>query len=126
MTTNAPPVAGPVGPCATAPHTASQRRGGLLVALGALGIGVLVLAPLSLLAIRRTAADEQSAGLVTVQVAAEGMRFVPDEIHVPRGAAVKVELTNRDATTPHDFQTLGQTGDARVVAWPGETQSVYF
>jgi len=103
-----------------------QGRAGLLVALGALAFGVLVLAPLSLLAVRRTAIGEQTAGVTTVQIAAEGMRFVPDEIHVPRGATVKVEFTNRDPTTPHDFQTYGQVGEAHVVAWPGETYTVYF
>jgi plastocyanin len=126
MATNAPPVARPVAPRAAAPSASGQRRGGLLVALGALGIGVLVLAPLSLLSIRRTAIGDQSTGVVSVQVAAEGMRFVPGEIHVPRGATVKVEFSNQDPTTPHDFQTFGQVGEARVVAWPGETRTVYF
>jgi plastocyanin len=96
------------------------------VALVALGIGVLVLAPISLLTIRRNAIADQSAASVTVQVAAQGMRFAPSEIDVPRGATVKVEFSNQDPTTPHDFQTFGQAGDAHVVAWPGETYTVYF
>jgi plastocyanin len=126
MTSEAPPLSRPLPPNGALKARPVARRGGLAVALGALGIGVLVLTPISLLSIRRTAISEQSGAAVTVQVAAEGMRFVPNEIHVPRNAAVKVEFTNQDPATPHDFQSTGQVGDAHVVAWPGETQTVYF
>src|SRR5262245_46022120 len=96
MTSQAPLVARSAVLRTTPPVAAKPRRGGLLVAMGALAIGAFVLAPVSLLAIRRTAIGERSTGVATAQVAAEGMRFVPAEIRVARGATVKVEFSNHD------------------------------
>jgi plastocyanin len=107
-----------------------QRRAGrsaFLVLLLTLGTSLLVLAPLSVLRLRQEAAARRAAPAVAVELVADGMRFVPAEIRVPRGAQVQVSLVNRDPSgTPHDFQTFGQRVDGRVVAWPGEQRTVYF
>lgn len=102
-----------------------RTQGGLFIVLGALGVSLLGLAPLALGAIRRDAATLQTPA-VTVQVAAEGMRFVPAEISVPAGASVRVDFVNRDPTSPHDFQTTRQYRDSRVVLWPNEQRNTVF
>ena len=96
-----------------------RPSGGLLIALGALGVSFLVLTPLALTGLRRDAATLQTPAM-TVEVAAEGMRFVPNGMRVPAGASIRVEFVNNDPTTPHDFQTTGQYRDVRIVLWPGE------
>ena len=115
---------------ATGAAQAPRRPGsgiGLLVALLAVGVSVLVLAPLTISALRRTQQEEVGTPSVTVHVSAEsGFRFSPSEIRVPRGATVQVDFSDDDLGSPHDFQTLGQAADARVVAWPGETHTFYF
>ncbi len=102
-----------------------KPSGGLLIALGALGVSFLVLTPLALTGLRRDAATLQATA-VTVEIAAEGMRFVPNGMRVPAGASVRVEFTNNDPTSPHDFQTLGQYRDGRIVLWPGESRASGF
>lgn len=104
----------------------AARRHALLIALGALLVSVLAIVPATIVRLHQTALDESSAPVVTVEIAAEGMRFVPDEIHVPRGALVRIEFTDHDPTGPHDLQTFGQRGDVRVIAWPGETRTATF
>lgn len=90
-----------------------------------LGVSLLGLAPVALAAIRRDAtALNQTA--VQVEVVADGMRFVPNEIRVPAGASVRVDFVNRDPTTPHDFETLGQYRNTRQVLWPGESRTTGF
>ena len=98
---------------------------GLLIALALITVGLLGMAPLALTAIQRDARTLQDPSL-TLQVAAEGMRFSPAEIRVPAGASVAVEFVNQDPTSPHDFQTTRQYRDARVVLWPGERRSTVF
>ena len=120
MAAEAPPLVTPRAPAGAA------RRGGLLVALLALGVGVLVLAPLTVLTIRRTAVAERANPAVTVRISAGAMHFQPAEIRVPRSAVIRVELSEDDPTSPHDFQTFGQLADTRVVAWPGEQRTTYF
>jgi plastocyanin len=98
----------------------------LLVVL-ALTLGLGVLAPLSLLSLRREADALRSQPALTLEVSMAGMRFEPAEIHVPAGKVIRVDLINRDSTgTPHDFQTLGQHRDGRVVLWAGERGSTLF
>lgn len=95
------------------------------MALGALGVSVLVLAPLALIALRRDAATLQQPAVV-VEVRAVGMRFSPEGIRVPAGASVRVEFANDDPASPHDFTTMGQYRDARIVLWPGERRASGF
>ncbi len=104
----------------------AARRHALLIAVGALAVSLLAVVPATIVRLHQTALQERSAPVVTVEVTAEGMRFVPDEIHVPRGALVRIVLTNQDPLSPHDLQTFGQRGDARVIAWPGETRTATF
>ncbi len=110
---------------AQARPTRLAGNGALFIALGALGVSLLGIAPLALSGLRRDAAALQ-APAVTVQIAAEGMRFSPDVMRVPAGASVKIEFANNDPTSPHDIQTTGQYRDAHVVLWPGDTGSVGF
>ncbi|HEV2126166.1 MAG TPA: cupredoxin domain-containing protein [Chloroflexota bacterium] len=115
-------------PIAPAPQGNNKRstRSGLLVALLPLAISLFVLAPLTLSGFRRDAVTLSAGPSVTVAVVADGMRFSPAEIRVPARASVQVDFANRDVTTPHDFQTLGQYRDARVVLWPGEERTTGF
>ena len=107
-----------------APKRAASRDG-ILIALGALGVSLLFLTPLALSRLRQDALTLQEPAVI-VQIAAEGMRFVPDGMRVPAGASVRVEFTNTDPTSPHDFQTTGQYRDGRIVLWPGETRATGF
>ena len=111
-----------------APQTrARPGRSGLLIALLALGGSLLILTPLSLLAVRRDVRALHEGPTLSVEVVADGMRFVPREIRVPPGATVRVDLVNQDPSgTPHDFQTFGQRRDTRVIAWPGERRATSF
>jgi uncharacterized cupredoxin-like copper-binding protein len=123
MTTGAPPI-----PLTVPRKTVARptRRGGLVVALIALAVGVLGLAPVTVLAIRRNAIAEQANPAVTLHLSAGNLRFAPAEIHVPAGSVIRVDFSDDDPTSPHDFQTFGQLADTRVVAWPGENRAVYF
>src|SRR5688572_24959091 len=107
------------------PPKRAARREGLFIALGALGVSLLFLTPLALTRLRQDAATLQATS-ITVQIAAEGMRFVPEGMRVPAGASVRVEFTNNDPTSAHDFQTTGQYRDGRIVLWPGETRASGF
>jgi plastocyanin len=102
----------------------APRRSGLLVALLALAASGAGIAPFALTRLRQDAATLQQPAL-TVEVAAEGMRFVPDEMRVPAGKSVAVRFVNRD-NQPHDFQTTRQYRDARQVLWPGERRDTMF
>lgn len=102
-----------------------QTQSGLLIALAILGVSLLGLAPLAIGVLQRDAAT-LSAPSVTVEVVADGMRFVPDEIRVPAGASVRVDFRNIDGGGPHDFQTTRQYRDVRTVLWPGEQRSSVF
>jgi plastocyanin len=107
------------------PPKRAARREGLFIALGALGVSLLFLTPLALTRLRQDAATLQATS-ITIQIAAEGMRFVPEGMRVPAGASVRVEFTNNDPTSAHDFQTTGQYRDGRIVLWPGETRASGF
>ena len=107
------------------PPKRAARREGLLIALGALGVSFLFLAPLALSRLRQDAATLREPAVV-VKISAEAMRFVPDGMRVPTGASVRVEFTNSDPTSPHDFQTTGQYRDGRIVLWPGESRASGF
>jgi nitrite reductase (NO-forming) len=103
-----------------------ERRAGPLVAALALGTSLLVLTPLTLFSLRREALSVREGPAATVEVVADGMRFVPAEIRVPAGANVRLDLVDQDPSTPHDLQTFGQRRDVRVIAWPGERRSTVF
>lgn len=107
------------------PAKRAASREGVLIALGALAVSVLILTPLALTRLRQDAAT-LSEPAVTIQLAAEGMRFSPDAMRVPAGASVRVEFINNDPTSPHDFQTTGQYRDGRIVLWPGEKRESGF
>ena len=99
----------------------------MLIVLVALGVGLGVLAPLSMVSLKREADALRSNPALTLEMTIEGMRYSPAEIRVPRGAVVQVNLVNQDPTgTPHDFQTLGQHRDGRVVVWPGQRGATLF
>ncbi|MGH2369290.1 MAG: cupredoxin domain-containing protein, partial [Chloroflexota bacterium] len=81
----------------------------------------------ALFSLRQEALSVREGPAVTVEIVADGMRFTPDVIRVPRGANVRIDFVNRDTSgTPHDLQTFGQRRDVRVIAWPGETRSTVF
>ena len=84
-----------------------------------------MLAPLALIALRRDAATLQQPALV-VEVKAVGMRFAPEGMRVPAGASIRIDFSNDDPSSPHDFTTTGQYRDTRVVAWPGEQRTTGF
>ena len=107
------------------PPKRAARRDGMLIALGALGVSFLFLAPLALSRLRQDAATLREPA-VTIQISPEMMRIVPDGMRVPAGASVRVEFTNNDPTSAHDFQTTGQYRDGRIVLWPGETRASGF
>ena len=99
----------------------------MLVALLIVGGSLLVFTPLTLVSLRAEALSVREGPAATVEVIAAGMRFEPVEIRVPAGANVRVEFSNQDPSgTPHDFQTLRQRRDARVVAWAGERRTIVF
>ncbi len=72
------------------------------------------------------------ASLVAAQPAIEielgDFRFRPDEIRVPEGVTVTLELSNTDAITPHDFVLeIPETGtDLRIDVPPGKTVTFSF
>lgn len=103
-----------------------DKRSGLVIALLPLAISLFVLAPLTLSGFRRDATTLSAGPTVTIEVVADGMRFLPSEIRVPARSSVQVDFANHDPASPHDFQTLGQYRDARVVLWPGETRTSGF
>lgn len=115
-------------PPSTLPREQLQRsrQQGLLIALLVLGVSLLGLAPLALTSLRRDVATLAQGPAVVVEVVADGMRFVPDEIRVPPGASVQIDFVNRDPASPHDFQTTRQYRNTRVVLWPGEKRSTVF
>lgn len=55
----------------------------------------------------------------SVEIAAVGMRFVPDTVVVPAGDRLEITFTNRDDTTVHDLYLANGTDSGRVE--PGET-----
>ena len=63
-----------------------------------------------------------------IKVELGDFRFRPDEIRVPAGVAVALELSNTDAVTPHDFVLeLPETGaDLRIDVPPGKTVTLRF
>lgn len=102
------------------------RRYGLLIAVLALGASLLLVTPFALLSLREEARSVQGGPALTVEIVADGMRYVPSEIRVPRAANVRIDFVNRDPASPHDLQTFGQRRDVRVIAWPGETRPTVF
>lgn len=136
MTTSAPTVPSapgvpgvPIVPGGTTPQRrvpAKRHAGksGIWLALGLVGLSLVGMVPFALTAIRRDATTLSTPAL-TVEVFADDMRFTPAEIHVPAGASVQVDFTNRD-NTPHDFQTTKQYRDTRQVLWPGERRGTVF
>jgi plastocyanin len=104
---------------------ASLGRGGIWPALALLAIGLAGVAPIALSGIRRDA-DTLSRPAVTVEVIADGLRFMPAEFHVPAGASVRVDFSNTDPSGPHVFETLGQYRDTRQVLWPGDKRTTVF
>jgi plastocyanin len=105
--------------------SATLGRGGMRLVLLMLGVSLVGLAPVALAAFRRDAVT-LSQTTIAVEVVADGMRFVPGEIRVPAGASVRVDFANTDPTTPHNFETLGQYRNTRVVLWPGERRTTGF
>ncbi len=74
-------------------------------------------------------ADRQGSGLVapsgrttTVRVSAQGMRFAPDAVTVPRGDRLVVELVNDDATTAHDLVLVNGSRSPRLS--PGQRAEI--
>lgn len=106
---------------------ARKRRGFPLIVWLVLGVSFLVFTPMTLISLRSEALSVQDGPALVVDLVADGMRFLPDEIRVPRDANVRVNFINRDQSgTPHDFQTTKQRRDVRVVVWPGENRPIVF
>jgi plastocyanin len=119
-----PSAAAPAGSVGRAP--AAPARPGLRIALLALGVSLLVVAPLAMISLRQEALSIQGGPAVTLEVVAGPAGYTPSEIVVPRGANVRIDFVNLDPAAPHDMQTFGQRRDARILAWPGERRSVVF
>lgn len=95
---------------------------GLLVVALACG-AALAVDPASPLRAGTGAADVVPTGeTTTVEVAAVGMRFVPDTVRVPAGDRLVITLRNDDPTTVHDLYLANGTDSGRVS--PGETVTV--
>ena len=60
--------------------------------------------------------------VVTIDVTAERMRFIPDRVEVPRGTKLVVNLVN-DGEKEHDLK-IGEGYSGRLS--PGETSTAYF
>ena len=118
-----PPAATPAGRMQRAQR---PQRPGLLIALLALGVSLLVVAPLALISLRQEALSIQGGPAVTLEIVAGPSGYTPSEIVVPRGANVRIDFVNQDPAAPHDMQTFGQRRDARILAWPGERRAVVF
>jgi plastocyanin len=119
-----PLVPGGSAPTRRVPAKRNAGKSGVWIVFGIVGASLIGMVPLALTAIRRDAATLSTPAL-TVEVFADNMRFTPAEIHVPAGASVQVDFTNRD-NTPHDFQTTRQYRDTRQVLWPGERRGTVF
>ena len=122
MASAAPPVPQPAVSVPTRP----RQRFPLVLVL-ALGVSLFVFTPLTMLSLHQEVVSVQEGPSVTVDIVADGLRFVPSVIHVPRGANVRINFANRDPSgTPHDLQTYGQRRDIHILAWPGENQPTVF
>ena len=60
--------------------------------------------------------------VVTVDVRIERMRYIPDQIEVPRGTKLVVNLVN-DGEKEHDLK-IGEANSGRLS--PGEASTTYF
>ena len=60
--------------------------------------------------------------VVTIDVTAERMRFIPDRVEVPRGTKLVVNLVN-DGEKEHDLK-IGEANSGRLS--PGEASTTYF
>ena len=103
---------------------APRTRPGLWIGLAMIGVSVFVLAPLSAPNLRRTLSLFGAPPAATVTVTMSGRTISPDEIHVPRGSAVKVEVSNLDGPRDgHRFKTTGQEFDLDLATWGGQSKS---
>src|SRR5699024_9717534 len=112
------------------PEIAPGRQRNLVGALA--GALVVVLATGTALAVdpssplRRggqdVAAVTPTGETTTVEVAAVGMRFVPDTVRVPAGDRLVITLVNDDETTVHDLLLANGSGTGRVE--PGESATL--
>ncbi|SNU02546.1 nitrite reductase (NO-forming) [Ruaniaceae bacterium KH17] len=60
--------------------------------------------------------------VMTVAVAAHDMTFTPNEIEVPVGTHLIIELTNTDASNTHDLRLANGASSARLT--PGESDTI--
>jgi len=118
-----------VTPGTPRPEIAPGRRRNLIGAVSAalvvvLATGTAVVAdPASPLRSTGGSADVVPTGeTTTVEVAAVGMRFVPDTVTVPAGDRLVITLRNDDETTVHDLYLVNGVETGRVE--PGETVTV--
>ena len=112
------------------PEIAPGRQRNLVGALA--GALVVVLATGTALAVdpssplRRggqdVAAVTPTGETTTVEVAAVGMRFVPDTVRVPAGDRLVITLVNDDETNVHDLLLANGSGTGRVE--PGESATL--
>ena len=103
---------------------APRTRLGLWIGLAMIGVSVFVLAPLSGPNLRRTLTLFGAPPAATVTITMSGRTITPAEIHVPRGSAVKVEVSNLDGPRDgHRFKTTGQDFDLDLATWGGQSKS---
>ncbi|KAA0919873.1 nitrite reductase [Dietzia sp. ANT_WB102] len=111
------------------PEIAPGRQRNLVGALAAVLVVVLstgiALAVDPASPLRRTGesvAVSPTGNTTTVEVAAVGMRFVPDTVSVPAGDRLVIELRNDDDTTVHDLYLVNGVGSGRIE--PGGSATV--
>ncbi len=91
----------------------------LLVVVLATGVVVVVDPSSPLRRGGQTVAVTPTGDTTFVEVAAVGMRFVPDTVVVPAGDRLEITFTNTDETTVHDLLLANGADSGRVA--PGET-----
>lgn len=110
---------------------AAQPEPGRRAGQAVLGLLIVLLTTVSLAAADPTslgwgapAAGDADAPVMTVRVEAADMRFTPDEIEVPRGTRLVIELVNTDASQTHDLVFENGVVGSRLAPGASETIDV--
>ncbi|WP_449279389.1 multicopper oxidase domain-containing protein [Leucobacter sp. GX0328] len=107
------------------PEPPAAHRGGQLVAgllTVVLAVAITVSADPSSTGWRVAQSGPDDAPVTTVQVEAANMRFTPNEIAVPAGNRLVIELTNTDPELTHDLVFENGVVGSRLA--PGESETI--
>ena len=107
-------------PAPPAEHRGGQLVAGLLTVV--LAVAITVSADPSSTGWRVAQSGPDDAPVTTVQVEAANMRFTPNEIAVPAGNRLVIELTNTDPELTHDL--VFENGVVGSPLAPGESETI--